>query len=72
MHEHKELDPGMLRCLCDETVFEFGSTADIPELYAFFSSLSGVSIRQGFAVTGSVSQQGEVQPIGGATRKIEG
>jgi len=72
MHEHKELAPDMLRCQCDESTFEFGSTADIPELYAFLSSLSGVPIRQGFAVTGSVNQQGEVQPTGGATQKIEG
>ena len=36
------------------------------------SSLSGVPIKQGIAVTGSVNQMGEVQPIGGANEKIEG
>ncbi len=42
------------------------------ELYALLSSLSGVPIRQGIAVTGSVNQKGEVQPIGGVNEKIEG
>ena len=36
------------------------------------SSLAGVPIRQYIAVTGSVNQKGEIQPIGGATEKIEG
>lgn len=44
-----------------------GDSAYSTELYALLSSLSGVQIQQGFAVTGSVNQQGEVQPIGGAT-----
>ncbi|UCB46756.1 MAG: AAA family ATPase [Spirochaetota bacterium] len=49
-----------------------GDSASSTELYALLSSLSGYPIKQGFAVTGSVNQQGEVQPIGGATQKIEG
>lgn len=49
-----------------------GDSASSTELYAVLSSLSGVPIRQGLAVTGSVDQQGRVQAIGGATRKIEG
>jgi predicted ATP-dependent protease len=49
-----------------------GDSASSTELYALLSSLSGLSIKQGIAVTGSVNQQGEVQAIGGATRKIEG
>ncbi|MFV0420681.1 Lon protease family protein [Oleidesulfovibrio sp.] len=49
-----------------------GDSASSTELYALFSSLSGVPIKQGIAVTGSVNQRGEVQPIGGVNEKIEG
>jgi lon-related putative ATP-dependent protease len=49
-----------------------GDSASSTELYVLLSAISGVPIYQGFAVTGSVSQKGEIQPIGGVTRKIEG
>lgn len=49
-----------------------GDSASSTELYAILSSLSGVPIHQGIAVTGSVNQKGEIQPIGGVTDKIEG
>ena len=49
-----------------------GDSASSTELYALLSALSGLPIRQGIAVTGSVDQAGEVQAIGGATPKIEG
>jgi lon-related putative ATP-dependent protease len=49
-----------------------GDSASSTELYAILSALSGVPIRQCFAVTGSVNQKGEVQPIGGVNEKIEG
>ena len=49
-----------------------GDSASSTELYAILSSLSGVPIKQNIAVTGSVNQKGEIQPIGGATEKIEG
>jgi predicted ATP-dependent protease len=49
-----------------------GDSASSTELYAILSSLSGLPIRQGIAVTGSVNQAGKVQPIGGANEKIEG
>jgi len=49
-----------------------GDSASSTELYALLSSLSDFPIKQGIAVTGSVNQHGEVQPIGGATHKIEG
>jgi lon-related putative ATP-dependent protease len=49
-----------------------GDSASCAELYALLSSLSGVPIRQGIAVTGSVNQRGEVQPVGGTNEKIEG
>ena len=49
-----------------------GDSASSTELYALLSSLSGVPIRQGLAVTGSVNQFGEVQAIGGVNEKVEG
>ncbi len=48
-----------------------GDSASIAELSAILSSLSGVPLKQGFAVTGSVNQQGDVQPVGGINEKIE-
>lgn len=49
-----------------------GDSASSTELYALLSSLSDVPIKQGIAVTGSVNQFGEIQPVGGVTHKIEG
>jgi predicted ATP-dependent protease len=49
-----------------------GDSASAAELYALLSALSGVPIKQGVAVTGSVNQLGEVQAIGGVNEKIEG
>ncbi|MCP4362843.1 MAG: AAA family ATPase [Chloroflexi bacterium] len=49
-----------------------GDSASSTELYALLSSLSRRPIKQGIAVTGSVNQRGEVQPIGGVNEKIEG
>jgi predicted ATP-dependent protease len=49
-----------------------GDSASSTELYAILSSLSGIPIRQGIAVTGSVNQKGQVQAIGGVNQKIEG
>ncbi len=49
-----------------------GDSASSAELYALLSALSGIPIRQGFAVTGSVNQNGDVQAIGGVNEKIEG
>jgi lon-related putative ATP-dependent protease len=49
-----------------------GDSASSTELYALLSALSGVPIRQGLAVTGSVNQFGQVQAIGGVNEKIEG
>jgi lon-related putative ATP-dependent protease len=49
-----------------------GDSASSTELYALLSALSGAPIKQSFAVTGSVNQNGDVQPIGGANEKIEG
>jgi predicted ATP-dependent protease len=49
-----------------------GDSASSTELYALLSSLSGLPLRQDIAVTGSVNQKGEIQPIGGVNEKIEG
>lgn len=49
-----------------------GDSAASTELYALLSSLSNLPIKQEIAVTGSVNQHGEVQPIGGVNEKIEG
>ncbi|OPX96719.1 MAG: Lon protease [Syntrophorhabdus sp. PtaB.Bin006] len=49
-----------------------GDSATCAELYALLSSISGVPLKQNYAVTGSMDQNGDVQPIGGANQKIEG
>lgn len=49
-----------------------GDSASSTEAYAILSSLSGIPINQSIAVTGSVNQKGEIQPIGGVNEKIEG
>ena len=49
-----------------------GDSASSTELYAIMSSLTNHPIKQSIAVTGSVNQQGEIQPIGGANQKVEG
>jgi len=49
-----------------------GDSASSTELYAIISSITDLPLRQDIAVTGSVNQKGEVQPIGGVNQKIEG
>ncbi|UCD71852.1 MAG: AAA family ATPase [Syntrophobacterales bacterium] len=49
-----------------------GDSASSTEVYALLSGLSGIPLRQDVAVTGSVNQKGEIQPIGGVNEKIEG
>ncbi|KUG02845.1 atp-dependent protease la type ii [hydrocarbon metagenome] len=49
-----------------------GDSASSAELYALISSLAGLPINQRIAVTGSVNQNGEIQPVGGVNEKIEG
>ena len=49
-----------------------GDSASSTEIYGILSSLAGVPIKQGIAVTGSVNQYGEIQPIGGVSEKVEG
>ncbi len=49
-----------------------GDSASITEICALLSALSNIPIKQSFAITGSVNQKGEIQPIGGVNEKIEG
>jgi predicted ATP-dependent protease len=49
-----------------------GDSASSAELYALLSSLAGIPLAQRIAVTGSVNQQGEIQPVGAINEKIEG
>lgn len=49
-----------------------GDSASSTELYALLSAISEIPLRQSIAVTGSVNQHGEIQPIGGVNEKIEG
>lgn len=49
-----------------------GDSASSAELYALLSSLSDIPIKQNIAVTGSINQRGDLQPVGGITEKVEG
>ncbi|MCL2286178.1 MAG: AAA family ATPase [Firmicutes bacterium] len=74
-HMYAQTFPISLSCrICFEQNYSGidGDSASSTELFAILSSLSGVPIRQDIAVTGSINQYGEIQPIGGATYKVEG
>ena len=64
--------------LCASLVFEQtygeveGDSASVAELAALISSLANVPLKQSLAITGSVNQYGDVQPIGAVNEKIEG
>jgi lon-related putative ATP-dependent protease len=49
-----------------------GDSASTAELVVLLSSLSAIPIKQSFAITGSVNQKGQIQPIGGVNEKVEG
>jgi predicted ATP-dependent protease len=49
-----------------------GDSASCAEFYALLSSLSGLALKQGIAVTGAVNLHGEMLPVGGINEKIEG
>lgn len=49
-----------------------GDSASITEIAALLSTMSDIPIKQSFAITGSVNQKGDIQPIGGVNEKIEG
>ena len=60
--------------LCFEQTYGMvdGDSASSTELLVLLSAIANVPVFQGIAVTGSVSQKGEIQPVGGVNRKIEG
>ena len=70
----QDIPMNLTASICFEQLYNGvdGDSASSTELYAILSSLSGVPINQSFAVTGSVNQKGEIQPIGGVNEKIEG
>lgn len=49
-----------------------GDSASVAEIISMISALSKIPVKQNLAVTGSINQFGEVQPIGGVNEKIEG
>jgi predicted ATP-dependent protease len=49
-----------------------GDSASITEIAALLSTMANIPIKQSFAITGSVNQKGDIQPIGGVNEKIEG
>lgn len=49
-----------------------GDSASVAEIISMISALSKIPVKQNIAVTGSINQFGEVQPIGGVNEKIEG
>ena len=49
-----------------------GDSASITEICALLSTLSEIPLKQSLAITGSVNQKGDIQPIGGVNEKIEG
>jgi predicted ATP-dependent protease len=49
-----------------------GDSASSTEIYALISAITGIPLRQDLAVSGSINQMGEIQPVGGITQKVEG
>ena len=70
----QEMSLSLTASVCFEQLYGGvdGDSASSTEAYAILSSLSGIPINQSIAVTGSVNQKGEIQPIGGVNEKIEG
>ncbi len=65
---------GLSATICCEQTYGGieGDSASSTEVFAILSSVSQLPLRQDLAVTGSVNQKGEIQPVGGVTEKIEG
>lgn len=49
-----------------------GDSASTAEVIALLSAISNIAIRQDLAITGSISQKGDIQPVGGINEKITG
>ncbi len=70
----QDINLSLTASICFEQLYNGvdGDSASSTELYGLLSSLSGIPISQSIAVTGSVNQKGQIQPIGGVNEKIEG
>lgn len=70
----QEIPLSLTASICFEQLYSGvdGDSASSAELFAILSSLADLPLYQGYAVTGSVNQRGMIQPIGGATYKVEG
>ena len=70
----QEFPMSLSASICFEQLYDGveGDSASSTELYSLISSLAEVAVKQNIAVTGSVNQKGEIQPIGGVNEKIEG
>lgn len=70
----KNIPISMTAHICFEQLYGpiDGDSASAAELYALLSSISGIPFKQSIAVTGSLNQKGEIQPVGGINEKIEG
>ncbi len=73
-HFAQDLEPSLSCKICMEQSYSNvdGDSASSAELYAIISSLAQLPINQNLAVTGSINQFGEIQPVGGLSEKIEG
>lgn len=65
---------GVAASVCFEQSYGMidGDSATVAELVAILSAMAGIPVRQGFAMTGSLNQFGDVQPVGGINEKVEG
>lgn len=70
----QEFPMSLSASICFEQLYDGieGDSASSTELYSLLSSLAEIAVKQNIAVTGSVNQKGEIQPIGGVNEKIEG
>ena len=70
----QEFPLSMTASICFEQTYNGvdGDSASSTEIYVILSSLADIPIKQNIAVTGSVNQKGEIQPIGGVNEKIKG
>lgn len=70
----KERTLGVAASVCFEQSYGLidGDSATVAELISILSALAEIPVKQGFAMTGSLNQFGEVQPVGGINEKIEG
>ena len=70
----KQKNFGLSARICFEQSYGYidGDSASAAEIIGVISSFSEIPIKQNFAITGSMNQLGEMQPIGGVNEKVEG